>query len=56
MEREKKRERLSEIEGASGRRDGDEGVKKNTRGAFIPRGNGQFCYRTSNFVPIDTRT
>lgn len=27
--------------------------EKTYRQTFIPRGNGQFCYETSNFVPIE---
>lgn len=27
--------------------------KKTYGQTFIPRGNGQFCYETSNFVPIE---
>jgi len=51
MEREKERERE-----VGGEREGEENGKKTHGQTFILRGNGQFCYGTSNFRPIDTGT
>lgn len=44
----RKREREREDERRAG--------EKTYERTFIPRDNGQFCYGTSNFEPIDTGT
>lgn len=49
----RKRERgRATVEREKERRAGEKTYER----TFIPRDNGQFCYGTSNFEPIDTGT